>query len=46
MILGDFLSRQKQDNSNTHETIPILYNMQNIFQSRYYNISEREQEKC
>ena len=30
MILGDFLSRQKQDSSNPHEIIPISFNMQNI----------------
>ena len=30
MICNDFLSRQKQDNSNPHEIIPILFNMQNI----------------
>ena len=45
MILSDFLSRQKQDDSNTHEIIPISFNMQNILQSRYYNISEREKGK-
>ena len=45
MILSDFLSRQKQDKSNSHEIIPILFNMQNILQSRYYNIGEREEGK-
>ena len=30
MILGNFLSRQKQDDSNIHEIIPILFHMQNI----------------
>ena len=44
MILSDFLSRQKQ-NSNPHEIIPISFNMQNILQSKYYNISEREEGK-
>ena len=28
MILSNFLSRQKHDESNPHETIPILLNMQ------------------
>ena len=27
MILSDFLSRQKNNNSNPHETIPISFNM-------------------
>ena len=35
MILSDFLSRQKQDNSYPHEIMPISFNMQNILQSRY-----------
>ena len=45
MILIDFLSRQKYDNSNPHEIIPISFNMQNVLQSRYYNINEREEGK-
>ena len=40
MILSDFLSRQKYDNSNPHETILMLFNMQGILQSRYYNLGE------
>ena len=38
MVLSDFLSRQKHDDSNPHEIIPISFNMQNILQSKYYNI--------
>ena len=34
MILSGFLSRQKQDNSNQHEIVPVSFNMQNI----YYNL--------
>ena len=30
MIWGDFLSRQKHDNSNPHDIIPISFNMHNI----------------
>ena len=45
MILIDFLSRQKHDDSEPHEIIPILFNMQNILQTRYYNIGEKEQGK-
>ena len=40
MIPSDFLSRQKHDNSNPHEIIPISFNMQIILKSRYYNIGE------
>ena len=30
MILSDFLSRQKHDDSNLHEIIPISFNMQSL----------------
>ena len=40
MVLSDFLSRQKYDDSNPHEIIPILFNMQNILHSNYYNIGK------
>ena len=43
MILNDFLSRQKHDDSNPHEIIPILFHMQNMLQTRYYKIGKREQ---
>ena len=45
MTLSDILSRQKLDNSNPHEIIPILFIMQNILQTRYYNIGKNEQGK-
>ena len=45
MMLRDFLSRQKHDGSNPYEIIPILFNMQNVLQIRYYNKCEREQGK-
>ena len=38
MILNDFLSRQRTDNSNPHEIIPILFDMQAILKDRYYNV--------
>ena len=31
MVLSDFLSRQKHDNSDPHEIIPISFNMYNAF---------------
>ena len=45
MICSDFLSQQKQDNSKPNKIIPISFNMENVLQTRYYNISEREQGK-
>ena len=38
MLLSDFLSRQKHDNSNSHEIISISFNMQWVLQDKYYNI--------
>ena len=40
MILSDFLSRQKYDDSNPHEIISISFNMQSILQIRYYNLGK------
>ena len=40
MILNDFLSRQKHDESNPHEIILILFNMQSKLQTRYYNLGK------
>ena len=38
-------SRQKYDDNNPYEIIPISFNMQNILQSRYYNISKGKEGK-
>ena len=38
MILSDFLSRQKVDDSDPHEIILISFNMRNFLQERYYNL--------
>ena len=35
MILSDFLLRQRTDNSNPHEFIPISFDMQAILWDRY-----------
>ena len=40
MILSDFLSRQKNDNSNPHEIIPISFNVHKILDANYYNIEK------
>ena len=38
MILSDFLSRQKVDDSNTCEIIPISFTMRTVLQDRYYSL--------
>ena len=45
MILSDFLSRQKHHDSSPHEIIPFFFNMQNILQTRYYNIGKEKEGK-
>ena len=45
MILSDLVSRQKHDDNNPHEIVPIAFNMQDMLKSRYYTIGEKEQEK-
>ena len=42
MILSDFLSRQKHNDSNPHDIIPISYNLCNILLERYYNLRTSE----
>ena len=42
MVLSDFLSRQKHDDSNPHEIIPISFKMQSILQSKYYIIGKEK----
>ena len=44
MILSDFLSRQKVDDSNHHEIIPISFNMREVLQERYYNLGDTTEE--
>ena len=53
MILNDFLSRQIEDDSNLHETIPISFNIWEILQENYhhlttdtYNVQTRAQAKA
>ena len=38
MVLSDFLSRQRHDNSNPHEIIPISFNLHQVFHEKYYDI--------
>ena len=37
MILSNFLSRQKNNDSNLHEMIPISFNMCQVLDDNYYN---------
>ena len=40
MVLRDFLSRQKNDNSNPHDYKPISFNTYKISNDNYYNIEK------
>ena len=40
MVLSDFLSRQKNDDSNPNEIIPISFNTYKILNNNYYNIEK------
>ena len=42
-VLSDFLSRQRTDDSNPHEIIPTLFDMQAILRDRYYNIGQEKE---
>ena len=38
MVLSDFLSRQKSDNSNPHEIIPISFSLRRVLHKSYYRL--------
>ena len=38
MILSDFLSRQKTDDSNPHEIIPISFSLRKVLHENYYKL--------
>ena len=40
MILSDFLSRQKTDDSNPHKIIPISFSLRKVLHECYYKISD------
>ena len=42
MILSDFLSRQKHDDSDPHEIILILFNMYNALYEIYYRTEPQD----
>ena len=37
MVLSDSLSRQKTDDSNPHEIIPISFSLRGVLHENYYN---------
>ena len=39
MILSDFLSRQIEDDSNLHEIIPISFNIWDVLQDNYHQLT-------
>ena len=43
MVLSNFLSRQKHDNSDPHEIISISFNMYNALYETYYRIETQDQ---
>ena len=43
MILSVFLSRQKHDNSDPHEIIPVSFNMYNALYKTYYKVEPEDQ---
>ena len=43
MILSDFLLRQKVDDDNPHEIIPISFNIWMVLQDKYYKLIEEKE---
>ena len=41
MVLSDFLSRQKMDNSNPHEIIPISFTLKSLVSNQFYQINNK-----
>ena len=39
MVLSDFLSRQKTDDSNPHELIPTSFTLRNQIDNHFYHIN-------
>ena len=39
MVLSDFLSRQKTDDSNSNEVIPISFTLRNLVGNQFYQIN-------
>ena len=41
MVLSDFLSRQKMDDSNPHEIIPISFTLKSLVGNQFYQINNK-----
>ena len=41
MVLSDFLSRQKTDDSNPHELIPISFTLRSQVDNHFYRIDNK-----
>ena len=41
MVLSNFLSRQKMDDSNPHELIPIFFMLRSQVDNHFYRIDKR-----
>ena len=39
MVLSDFFSRQKTDDSNPHEIIPISFSLRRVLHENYYKLN-------
>ena len=44
MVLSGFLSRQKTDDGNPHEIIPISFSMREVLHENYYNLGNMTEE--
>ena len=42
MVLSDYLSRQKHDDSDMHEIFPISFNIYNALYETYYRIDPQD----
>ena len=42
MVLSDFMSRQKHNDSNPYKIIPISFNMDQVLHENYYDIENTE----
>ena len=40
MVLSDFISRQKTDNSNPHQIIPISFSLRRVLCENYYRLND------
>ena len=41
MVLNDFLSRRKADDSNPHEIIPISFTLKSLVENQFYQINNK-----